>query len=140
MGLSLDLPVLVTVTDIRHCSPAELNAQPPPRNNVHPYPLTPPYYLSELATADEMAVLVGADDFGRALDTLVPSVSAAELEHYRKIQSQFQQKPKTKSAPAQAQAQAQEELVNGSYVGGVLEAEPPASLSSHKGKGKARAE
>ncbi|KAH9951413.1 AAA-domain-containing protein [Amylocystis lapponica] len=66
---------------------AELNRGPPdPR---HPYPLTPQYYLGELATAADIEVLVSQDDFDSALRELVPSVSQAEMEHYAHIQRRF---------------------------------------------------
>lgn len=51
--------------------------------------MTAQYYLAELATPAEIDVLVNGDDFGRALDELVPSVSASELEHYREVQQKF---------------------------------------------------
>ncbi|KAG9082714.1 peroxisomal assembly protein [Ceratobasidium sp. UAMH 11750] len=66
---------------------AEINAQPPLPE--HAYPMTAQYYLAELATAAETDVLVNADDFFKALDELVPSVSASELEHYREVQQKF---------------------------------------------------
>lgn len=55
----------------------------------HPYPLTAQYYLSEMATPQEIEVLVTQDDFDLALSNLRPSVSAGEMEHYRTIQKQF---------------------------------------------------
>lgn len=48
--------------------------------------LTPQYYLSELATAQEIEVLVSQSDFEHALAELVPSVSEAEMAHYREVQ------------------------------------------------------
>lgn len=66
---------------------AKLNSQPPdPR---HPYPLTPQYYLAELATPAEMEVLVMQQDFEAALNELVPSVSQAEMDHYARVQQRF---------------------------------------------------
>ena len=38
-----------------------------------------------------MAVHVSQEDFDRALDSLVPSVSQAEMEHYKQIQKHFSQ-------------------------------------------------
>ncbi|CAL1703853.1 unnamed protein product [Somion occarium] len=55
----------------------------------HPYPLTPQYYLAELADPHEVDVLVTQEDFTSALHSLVPSVSPAEMEHYRRVQRQF---------------------------------------------------
>ncbi|RPD65775.1 AAA-domain-containing protein [Lentinus tigrinus ALCF2SS1-7] len=67
---------------------AKLNTSPPP-NSPHPYPLTPQYYLGELATAAETEVLVSEEDFSAALRELVPSVSQEEMEHYARIQQRF---------------------------------------------------
>ena len=38
-----------------------------------------------------MAVHVSQEDFDSGLDSLVPSVSQAEMEHYRQIQKHFSQ-------------------------------------------------
>ncbi|CDO74862.1 hypothetical protein BN946_scf185004.g12 [Trametes cinnabarina] len=67
---------------------AKWNAAPPP-NSPHPHPMTPQYYLAELATPAETAVLVSEEDFNTALRELVPSVSQAEMEHYARIQQRF---------------------------------------------------
>jgi len=65
----------------------ELNALPPPYK--HPHPLTPQYYLTEMATPEEIDVLVSRADFELALQELVPSVSQGEMEHYREVQRKF---------------------------------------------------
>jgi hypothetical protein len=52
---------------------AELNATPEYARN----PLTPQYYLAELARPEEMQVTVAQQDFELALRELVPSVSEA---------------------------------------------------------------
>jgi peroxin-6 len=52
-------------------------------------PMTAQYYLSELASQDEVEVLVSEQDFQDALQELTPSVSEAELQHYESVQSQF---------------------------------------------------
>ena len=62
-----------------------------PGDHRHPHPMTADYYLAELASAEDMAVYVIQEDFDRALDSLVPSVSQAEMEHYRQIQQRFSQ-------------------------------------------------
>lgn len=64
-----------------------LNAQPPPHK--HPWPLTPRYYLAEMALPAELEVVVQAEDFESALRDLVPSVSAEEMAHYANVQKQF---------------------------------------------------
>ena len=65
-----------------------LNSQP---DHPHPRPISAEYYLAELASADDTAVHVSQEDFDHALDSLVPSVSQAEMEHYRQIQKHFSQ-------------------------------------------------
>lgn len=54
-----------------------------------PSPLTPQYYLAEMATPEEIAVVVSADDFAAALRELVPSVSQAEMARYAEIRERF---------------------------------------------------
>lgn len=54
-----------------------------------PYPMTPQYYLSELASDQDTDVVVKQQDFAAALAELSPSVSQAEMEHYAKVQQQF---------------------------------------------------
>ena len=53
--------------------------------------MTPQYYLAELALPEDIEVLVSADDFERALESLIPSVSQAEMEHYAEVQRRFTQ-------------------------------------------------
>jgi hypothetical protein len=59
--------------------------------NGHPHPLTPQYYLAELATTGDIEVLVSQQDFNIALCGLVPSVSQSEMDHYNHVQHQFSQ-------------------------------------------------
>lgn len=66
---------------------AALNGQSPPY--VHPHPVTPQYYLAEIASDVETDVLVSQSDFDAALRELVPSVSASEMEHYALVQQKF---------------------------------------------------
>jgi hypothetical protein len=96
-----------TFLDLYHRSSASLamlNAQPPtptplppsssssgPANAQWPSPLTPQYYLAEMATPEEIAVVVTADDFAAALCDLVPSVSQAEMVRYAQIRERFSQ-------------------------------------------------
>ncbi|KAI9456224.1 AAA-domain-containing protein [Lactarius psammicola] len=71
---------------------ATLNGQPSasdPAAQQWPSPLTPQYYLAEMATPEEIAVVVSADDFAGALRELVPSVSQAEMSHYAEIRERF---------------------------------------------------
>ena len=66
---------------------AELNARPGPYD--HPHPLTPQYYLAELAKPEDIEVKVNRRDFETALKELVPSVSEQEMAHYREVQAKF---------------------------------------------------
>lgn len=66
---------------------AILNSQPP--LYVHPHPITPQYYLAEIATDAETDVIVSAVDFAAALQELVPSVSVNEMHHYAEVQQRF---------------------------------------------------
>ncbi|KAJ7470448.1 P-loop containing nucleoside triphosphate hydrolase protein [Mycena latifolia] len=66
---------------------AHLNSQP--GLDDHPHPLTSQYYLAELASADDIEVLVSQRDFDLALANLVPSVSQSEMDHYAHIQKRF---------------------------------------------------
>jgi len=52
-------------------------------------PITPAYYLDNMAEESEKTVQVTKEDFQRALDELIPSVSEKDLEHYREIQQRF---------------------------------------------------
>jgi len=57
--------------------------------HVRQFPLTPQYYLSEMAPSSSLDFLVGLEDFEKALSNLVPSVSEAEMAHYRQVQERF---------------------------------------------------
>ncbi|KAG6845032.1 hypothetical protein H0H87_001369 [Tephrocybe sp. NHM501043] len=66
---------------------AQLNIAPRPHD--YPTPLTPQYFLAEMASESDLAVLVSREDFDRALKDLVPSVSQSEMDHYAQIQRKF---------------------------------------------------
>ncbi|WVW86025.1 hypothetical protein I302_108063 [Kwoniella bestiolae CBS 10118] len=51
--------------------------------------LTVQYYLSKIANPQEIQVKVSFEDFERAREKLVPSVSKEELDHYERVQKQF---------------------------------------------------
>ncbi|KAJ4480455.1 P-loop containing nucleoside triphosphate hydrolase protein [Lentinula edodes] len=55
----------------------------------HPHPLTPQYYLAEMASEEDVHVEVTQNDFVLAMRELVPSVSQAEMNHYMHIQDRF---------------------------------------------------
>ncbi|GAA5889484.1 hypothetical protein JCM5296_005959 [Sporobolomyces johnsonii] len=76
--------------------------------------LTPQYYLAEIATPAEIEVLVAQQDFEAALAELVPSVSVAELSHYKQVRERFSAETmnsadKMAEKEKQQQAQAQSE-------------------------------
>ncbi|KAJ2370879.1 peroxisomal assembly protein [Coemansia sp. RSA 2610] len=61
-----------------------------PESQAHyPVPMTPQYYLDHIATDSVKQVTVTAGDFKRALDELIPSVSADELVRYQALRRQF---------------------------------------------------
>ncbi|KAJ4488270.1 AAA-domain-containing protein [Lentinula aciculospora] len=65
-----------------------LNAKPN-LHPMHPHPLTPQYYLAEMASEEDVHVEVTQKDFILALEGLVPSVSQTEMDHYKSIQERF---------------------------------------------------
>lgn len=66
---------------------AVLNKQP--AQHSYPHPLTPQYYLAELASPEDTDILVSQRDFDQAFCNLVPSVSRSEMDHYAEIQRTF---------------------------------------------------
>ncbi|KAJ7435381.1 AAA-domain-containing protein [Mycena galericulata] len=70
---------------------ALLNSRP--SLDKHPRPLTAQYYLAELASPEDIEVLVSHADFEHALRSLVPSVSQSEMDHYAHIQQRFSRPP-----------------------------------------------
>src|SRR2546423_8746880 len=67
---------------------AKINANP---STKFPKPINSQYYLNHLATPEDTLVEVNQNDFERALDELIPSVSEKELEHYKMVQMRFTQ-------------------------------------------------
>ena len=57
--------------------------------NAHPYPITPHYFLSEIALERDVQVLVTQHDFDLALSQLKPSVTESEMRHYAHIERLF---------------------------------------------------
>ncbi|KAI7871610.1 P-loop containing nucleoside triphosphate hydrolase protein [Spinellus fusiger] len=83
-----------------------------------PEKMTAQYYLSHLATPEDIVVQVEEVDFIKALEELVPSVSATELAHYSKVREKFEQ---VKEEPKESTEQ---------------ESTPPFPQKQNKGKGK----
>ena len=86
---------------------ATLNAQSDAAQQW-PSPLTPQYYLAEMATPEEIAVVVSADDFAEALRELVPSVSQAEMARYAEIRERFSRSSAANGEAADGEAVVQE--------------------------------
>lgn len=59
------------------------------QSSDHPHPITPHYYLSEIAVEQDVQVLVTQHDFALALSQLKPSVTESEMQHYAYIQRIF---------------------------------------------------
>lgn len=66
---------------------ADLNVDP--QGCTFPKPLTVQYYLSTMASKDDVDVKVGRDDFVEALKAMKPSVSESEMKHYERVQQEF---------------------------------------------------
>ncbi|BGP27447.1 peroxisomal biogenesis factor 6 [Rhodotorula toruloides] len=138
---------------------AELNAQPPYSIGETPL-LTPQYYLAEMATPAEIEVLVAQQDFDAALAELVPSVSQAEMQHYKTVQQRFSaetmnsddklaEKEKKEAATVKmnglVKGPVEKVVPNGLVVDGVQDVVDPEEEKRRKrraakGKGKARAD
>lgn len=121
-----------------------MNTRPPYSTGA---PLTPQYYLAELATPAEIEVLVSQRDFELSLSELVPSVSKAEMLHYKTVQARYsgetmnsdekmKQKQIEMPLPASTgKGKGREVRVNGAENGETERSAPRLD----KGKGKGRA-
>ncbi|KAI9269003.1 P-loop containing nucleoside triphosphate hydrolase protein [Phascolomyces articulosus] len=85
--------MLKAMTRVADTIEAKVNQMNEEEHPDLPSPVTAQYYLSRLATPEEIMVQVEEIDFVNALNELVPSVSATELEHYSKVRERFEQKP-----------------------------------------------
>ncbi|KDE02293.1 hypothetical protein MVLG_07138 [Microbotryum lychnidis-dioicae p1A1 Lamole] len=124
----------------------KLNLNPPYSNGIK---LTPQYYLAEMATPAEIEVLVLQKDFEAALaeasDCLVPSVSKAEMLHYKTVQQRFSSETMNSNEKmAEKEQQQQQSRIGSKAVGsGSVTIAPPVELSAAeqrrmaKGKGRA---
>jgi peroxin-6 len=59
-------------------------------NASREYPISTAYFFDHYATKEDVAVLVTEEDFMAAQRELIPSVSAKELEHYKRVREQFE--------------------------------------------------
>jgi peroxin-6 len=89
-----------------------------------PKSITAQYYLAHLATPEDILVQVTEQDFVKALEELIPSVSAAELEHYKSVRERFEKKDDEKE-------EAEEQVIQ-------QPVQPSKNKGKGKGKGKAR--
>ena len=95
------------------------------------------YFFDHYATKEDVAVMVMEEDFLNAEKELVPSVSAKELEHYKRVREQFE---KVEEKPASSNALSQ--TAKGKSIDsekGIAEWQSPENTrprSNGKGKGK----
>lgn len=109
-----------------------------------PNPLTAQYYLSHLVTPDEIVVQAEEVDFVKALEELIPSVSATELAHYSKVREKFEkvedddnnEEENTQDAAA-VEAEIERALLEAKQK---EEDQVKTAMKNRKGKGKQRAE
>ena len=80
-------------------------------------------YLRSLKE-EELEVEVTRDDFMRALQTLVPSLSREELDHYEVLRRRFSQEPATSTTVAGSTAQVEEEKPRVEEVPALLPSPP----------------
>jgi peroxin-6 len=59
-------------------------------NASREYPISTAYFFDHYARKEDVAVLVTEEDFIAAQRELIPSVSAKELEHYKRVREQFE--------------------------------------------------
>jgi peroxin-6 len=59
-------------------------------NRESKHNITTAYFFDHYATNEDIAVLVEEEDFIAAQKELIPSVSAKELEHYKRVREQFE--------------------------------------------------
>jgi peroxin-6 len=83
--ISKSIPLFILLALLSHNTALLNQAQP----GNHPYPITPHYYLSEMALERDVQVLVTQHDFDLALSQLKPSVTESEMQHYAYIQRLF---------------------------------------------------
>ncbi|PVF99114.1 AAA-domain-containing protein [Serendipita vermifera] len=106
---------------------AVLNSQPPLPSHI--YPITPQYYLAEMAMDEDTDITVTREDFVSALKELVPSVSQTEMEHYRQVQKRFSE---------EVHKDTDEEVEEGAGAAYTLNWEEPEPRPKDiKGKGRA---
>ncbi|KAI8061520.1 P-loop containing nucleoside triphosphate hydrolase protein [Gilbertella persicaria] len=103
-----------------------------------PQPLTVQYYLSHMVTPDEIVVQAEEVDFMKALEELIPSVSATELEHYSKVREKFERASEDEE---KEENKVKDEEIERALLESKKEEEErqKAATKNRKGKGKQRA-
>ncbi|KAI5857850.1 P-loop containing nucleoside triphosphate hydrolase protein [Tricharina praecox] len=92
------------------------------------------WWFDNVATEDDVKVVVRADDFDEARRELVGSVSAKELEHYQRVRAQFEQ-PDPKPEKEEKEDKGKGKAAN--YPDSDDDDEKPTYTTGGKGKGKA---
>lgn len=105
-----------------------------------PNPLTAQYYLSHLVTPDEIVVQAEEVDFIKALEELIPSVSATELAHYSKVREKFE---KIEEDEEEEKKEDEAEILASLVENALSQAKEthetkPAIEKEYKGKGKGK--
>lgn len=120
-------------------------------NRKNDDPISTAYFFDHYATKEDIAVLVTEEDFISAQRELIPSVSAKELEHYKRVREQFEsvgEKEMSKNGNGEENGNGKENG-NGIAKKGVPEWQTALrpktngrvrSKGKDKGKGKARAD
>lgn len=114
-------------------------------------PMTTAYFFDHHATKEDVAVMVIEEDFLGANRELIPSVSAKELEHYKRVREQFEDVEDKNGAHDSAEARSGKErgkAVDGNQRNGLPEwqmplrpvtnGKPRSRSTSSKGKGKGK--
>lgn len=142
------LKAMTRVADAIETKVKNLNAENRPDL---PQPVTAQYYLSHLATPDDTVVQVEEVDFVKALDELIPSVSATELAHYSRVREKFEKPEDDKEEEEIAEDNNGDDAVNAFIQRAIDEAKKQeeskkqeeekvkVAVKDRKGKGKQRA-
>lgn len=120
------LKAMTRVADSIETKVAKLNEE---KRSDLPDPMTAQYYLSHMVTPNEIVVQAEEVDFIKALEELIPSVSATELAHYSKVREKFEKIEEEEEVNEDGES---------ALVASQVELEPVIE-KQRKGKGKQRA-
>ena len=110
-------------------------------NASREYPVSTAYFFDHYATNEDVAVMVTEEDFVAAQRELIPSVSAKELEHYKRVREQFEaadKKDEDKTTESENGTVARPGLPTGHSAHAHRPKLNGRVRSKGKGKGKAR--